>query len=47
MVFFFKKLENKGKDLTSFCLYVDVNGYFDFFIFFYQFVYTKRSGVKN
>ena len=47
MVFFFKKLENKGKDLISICSYVDVNGYFDFFIFFNQFVYTERSGVKN
>ena len=34
MTFYFKKLENKRKDLISICSNVDVNGCFDFFIFF-------------
>ena len=38
-VFFFKKLENKGKGIISICSNFDVNGCFDIF---YQFVFTKR-----
>ena len=44
MLFYFKKLENKGKDLISICSNVDVNDCFDFL---YQFVYWKRFRVKN
>ena len=47
MTFYFKKLENKRKDLISICSNVDVNGCFDFFKSFYQFVYTKRFRVNN
>ena len=55
MVFFFKKLENKGKDLISICSNVDVNGCFDFFyLFFNRFctqnvfvLLTKTDSIKN
>ena len=33
-MFFFKKLENKGKGIISICSNFDVNGCFDFFTFF-------------
>ena len=42
IVFFFKKLKNKGKDLISICSNVDVNGCFDFFYLFLSVCVHKR-----
>ena len=55
MLFFFKKLKNKGKDLISICSNVDVNGCFDFFLpcfisLFTQNVFvlkTRTGSMKN
>ena len=55
MLFFFKKLENKSKDLISICSNVDVSGCFDFFLscfisLFTQNVFvlkTRTDSIKN
>ena len=45
MVFFFKKLKNKGKDLICICSNVDVNGCFDFFYLFFNSLCTQNVFV--